>query len=299
MDYVEKVSSARPNLKPGSLKSYHSAFKKAVNTGKDIQNDALGVIEALADVSLTTRRNVYNAVAVYLEAIDDNDTAKIYHTERDKLNEEYVKQNESGIISDKQSPNFISYDELISYTHKVRADIKDNQQLHMIFAILTFLIHRPLRNDLAMVKLINRRSWKKLTDEEKDQCYIIFEGGGGTKCTFYCNQYATTKTRPQEILDVDGRARIELHKYIRTWKIQSGEVLFPISKNGLSQLLIRTSQKYIGKNISTNIIRKIISSHKFLDKKVEQEAHSKSIGHSVNTENLIYVKSMKEEQLPE
>ncbi len=299
MDYIAVVSKARPNLKPGSLKSYHSAFKKAVNTGHDIKTEPLEVIEALENVSLTTKRNVYNAVAVYLEAIGQGPYAFFYHTERDKLNQEYVKQNESGIISDKQSPNFISYEELIAYTHQVRADIKDNQQLHMIFTILTFLIHRPLRNDLAMVKLITRRDWKKLSDEEKNHCFIIFEGGGGTRCTFYCNQYATTKTRPQEVLDVDGRARIELHKYVRTWKIQSGEVLFPISKNGLSQLLIRTSQKYIGKNISTNIIRKIISSHKFLDKKIEQEAHSKSIGHSVNTENLIYVKSKQEEQLPE
>lgn len=297
MDYIATVSSVRPNLKPGSLKSYHSAYKKALNTGFIIWEQPLEVIEALSDVSLTTRRNVYNSVAVFLEAIGYDDVAKIYHIERDKLNQEYVKQNESGIISDKQAPNFISYDELISYTHQIREDIKDNQFLHMIFTILTFLIHRPLRNDLAMVKLINRRSWKKLSDEEKDQCYIIFEGGGGTKCTFYCNQYATTKTRPQEILDVEGRARIELHKYIRTWKIKSGDVLFPISKNSLSQALIRTSKKYINKNISTNIIRKIVSSHKFLDKKIEQEAHSKSIGHSVNTENLIYVKSMKEEQV--
>ena len=289
-NYIEIVSASRPNLKPGSLKSYHSAFKKALNTGFIIWEQPLEVIEALSDVSLTTRRNVYNSVAVFLEAIGYDDVAKIYHIERDKLNQEYVKQNESGIISDKQAPNFISYDELISYTHQIREDIKDNQFLHMIFTILTFLIHRPLRNDLAMVKLINRRSWKKLSDEEKDQCYIIFEGGGGTKCTFYCNQYLTTKTRPQEILDVDGRARIELQKYIKRWGIKSGEVVFPISKNNVSQLLIKTSQKYIQKNISTTLIRKIVSSHKFLDSKLEQEAHAKSIGHSVATENLVYIK---------
>ena len=127
MDYIATVSSVRPNLKPGSLKSYHSAYKKALNTGFIIWEQPLEVIEALSDVSLTTRRNVYNSVAVFLEAIGYDDVAKIYHTERDKLNQEYVKQNESGIISDKQAPNFISYDELISYTHQIREDIKDNQ----------------------------------------------------------------------------------------------------------------------------------------------------------------------------
>ena len=38
------------------------------------------------------------------------------------------------------------------------------------------------------------------------------------------------------------------------------------------------------------MIRKIVSSHKFLESKEEQEAHSLSIGHSVAVDNLIYVK---------
>lgn len=286
MDFVEVVSKARPHIKPNSLKSYNSAFNKVLKLNKDLTKPdevEQGINEL--SISFTTKRNMFNVLHVYMDSKGELELGKQYAKKRDLLNAEYVEKNESGIISDKQAPNFITYDELITFSHKVRADIKDNQRLHMIYAILNFLIYRPLRNDLAMVRLITPTMFKKL--ENKDECYIISQG---TKMIFYCNQFATKKTRPQEELEIDGRARIELQKYIKRWGIKSGEVVFPITKNNLSQLLIKTSQKYIQKNISTTLIRKIVSSHKFLDSKLEQEAHAKSIGHSVATENLVYIK---------
>ncbi len=286
MDFVEVVSKARPHIKPNSLKSYNSAFNKVLKLNKDLTKPdevEQGINEL--SISFTTKRNMFNVLHVYMDSKGELELGKQYAKKRDLLNAEYVEKNESGIISDKQAPNFITYDELIAFSHKVRADIKDNQRLHMIYAILNFLIYRPLRNDLAMVRLITPTAFKKL--ENKDECYIISQN---TKMIFYCNQFATKKTRPQEELEIDGRARIELQKYIKRWGIKSGEVVFPITKNNLSQLLIKTSQKYIQKNISTTLIRKIVSSHKFLDSKLEQEAHAKSIGHSVATENLVYIK---------
>ena len=245
MDFIEVVSKARPHIKPNSLKSYNSAFNKVLKLNIDLHKPdevAQGITELTA--SQTTKRNMFNVLHVYMDSKEELELGKQYAKKRDLLNAEYVEQNESGIISDKQAPNFITYDELITFSHKVRAD-------------------------------------------KKDECYIISQG---TKMIFYCNQFATKKTRPQEELEIDGRARIELQKYIKRWGIKSGEVVFPISKNNVSQLLIKTSQKYIQKNISTTLIRKIVSSHKFLDSKLEQEAHAKSIGHSVATENLVYIK---------
>tara|TARA_R110001606_G_scaffold336158_1_gene484121 strand:- start:173 stop:1045 length:873 start_codon:yes stop_codon:yes gene_type:complete len=287
-DFMEVVSANRPQLKPGSLKSYNSAFNKALKTEVDILEPEK-MIEALVLIPLTTRRNVFNVLSLYTEKSHPL-LSTIYATERDKLNLEYVKQEQSGIISDKQSPNFITYKELENFVLNVRSDIDKDRQTHMSFVILNFLINRPLRNDLAGVRLMTPRMFKKLKEEERNECYIISQG---TNLIFYCNQFATTKTRPQEELSIQGTARIELQKYIKKYKIKSGEIIFPISKNAMSQLLIRTSQKYIQKNISTTIIRKIVSSHNFLTSKQQQEAHSLSIGHSVAVDNLIYVKEQQ------
>ena len=73
-------------------------------------------------------------------------------------------------------------------------------------------------------------------------------------------------------------------------KYKGGMDIFPVTPNYMSQLLIKTSHKYIDKNISSTMIRKIISSDKFLGAKEEQIAHAKQLGHSIQTENLIYVK---------
>lgn len=284
-EFMEVVSANRPNLKPGSLKSYNSAFNKALKTGVDILEPEK-MIDGLQDIPLTTRRNVLNVLSLYTEKSHPV-LSTLYATERDKLNLEYVKENEKGIISDKQATNFITYQELESFVNNVKMDIDNDRQTHMVFAILNFLIYRPLRNDLAGVRLMTPTMFKNLKEEEKTECYIISQG---TKLTFYCNQFTTTKTRPQEILEVQGRPRIELQKYMKKYDIRSGDIIFDMSKNAMTQLLIRTSQKYIQKNISTTMIRKIVSSHKFLESKEEQEAHSLSIGHSVAVDNLIYVK---------
>ena len=287
-DFMKVVSANRPNIKPGSLKSYNSAFNKALKTGIDIFEPEK-MVEGLQDIPLTTRRNVLNVLSLYVEKSHPV-LSTHYAKERDKLNQQYMKDNEDGIISDKQSPNFISYEEFMNYIFEVGNHINNDRNTHMAYVILNFLIHRPLRNDLAGVRLMTPSEFKKLKEEEKTECYIISRG---TSMTFYCNQFATTKTRPQEIRDIDGRARIELQKYIKKYKIKSGDIIFDLTKNAMSQLLIRTSQKYIQKNISTTMIRKIISSNKFLQSKIDQEEHSKSIGHSVAMDNLIYVKQQQ------
>ena len=290
MDFTEVVSKARPHVKPNSIKSYQSAFNKVLKLNIDIYKpDEIEEGINKLDISFTTKRNMFNVLHVYMDSKEELEIGKVYAKKRDVLNAEYLEKNQSGIISDKQSPNFITYNELVVFSHMVRADIEDNQRLHMIYAILNFLIYRPLRNDLAGVRLMTPTMFKKL--KERDECYIISQG---TKMTFYCNQFATKKTRPQEEKLIDGRARIELQKYIKRWNIRSGEVVFPITKNNLSQLLIKTSKHYIQKNISTTIIRKIITSNLFLDTKLEQEAHAHSIGHSVGTENLVYIKKQQE-----
>jgi hypothetical protein len=80
-----------------------------------------------------------------------------------------------------------------------------------------------------------------------------------------------------------------------------GSVLFtsstgkPYTRNALSQLLLKTSQKYLGKNISTTMIRKIVLSDLFADNKKKQQEMAEITGHSVSTMNNVYVKEKAEE----
>ena len=69
----------------------------------------------------------------------------------------------------------------------------------------------------------------------------------------------------------------------------------PETPNELSKLLIKISETYIGKRVSTTLIRKIVVNHKFSDpeykkKKAEQAAFAKKMGHSVKTQDEVYNK---------
>ena len=63
-----------------------------------------------------------------------------------------------------------------------------------------------------------------------------------------------------------------------------------LSRNQISQLLIKYSKRYIGKSVSTTMLRKIVLSHKFGDMVKEQQAMSEVTGHSVETMNKVYIK---------
>ena len=86
-------------------------------------------------------------------------------------------------------------------------------------------------------------------------------------------------------------------------KIKNGEPLFvstqgnALSRNQISQLLLKSSKEWIGKNISTTMLRKIVASNEFgelselgkLKKKQEELAYN--MGHSVNVQNKVYLKT--------
>ena len=68
-----------------------------------------------------------------------------------------------------------------------------------------------------------------------------------------------------------------------------------LSRNALSQLLIKTTKKYMGKSISTTMLRKIYLSSKYGDVKKEMEKDAKVMGHSKEVAQNIYIKEGQEE----
>ena len=65
----------------------------------------------------------------------------------------------------------------------------------------------------------------------------------------------------------------------------------PITRIELSKLLKKTSEKYMGKSVSTTLLRKSYLTNKYGDVKKEMEKDSKVLGHDVSTTGMkVYVK---------
>lgn len=303
----KEIHAFRPHLKESTIKAYVSALKKLQKRFEtdsfDFLDDPESVKEKLTQgekpLAYTTVRNIYTAVIIYLLAVNhDASKDKVIQTYKgwqDEYNTQYQDQNKTGVISDKQSPNFITKGELESFIQDMKKDIKKDPQIYMVYTMFSILAEIPLRNDLAGLTLVSESKYEKLTDDDKKQRNYLVQDKAGPSVGFTLidNIYKTSKKYGEKKIRISGKSPLAkiLRAYIRhAVVLREGAVLFPITTNYLSQLLIKYSQKYIGKSISTTMIRKIISSDKFLDSKLEQEKHADMLGHSVGVENLVYIK---------
>ena len=75
------------------------------------------------------------------------------------------------------------------------------------------------------------------------------------------------------------------------FKSSTGKAL---TRNALSQLLLKTTKKRMGKSISTTMLRKIYLSSKYGKIQEEQAKDAEIMGHSVDTQNKVYIKKEQE-----
>lgn len=309
MNITELIQKSRPNLKESTIKQYERQLKTLQNIfdtdNFDFIDDIEKVKDALSDKHFTTKRNFYNSIIVLLNAQNKDKTLIDKYTEiRDELNQKYLEQQQSGKITEKQSDNFISKDELLNMLSKMEKEIKNNKlkskkqltadevELLTQYTIFTFLINLPIRNDLAGMKYINKTTYNKTTNED-DTNYLVKDK---SKMFVVLNNYKTKGVFGSKVIDIPKSVEKILKMFIKITQKDFGDVLFlnrrnePISRNGLSQFLLKTSQKYLDKNISTTMIRKIVFSNEFMEKNKLQKKLADVGGHSVNTQNLIYVK---------
>ena len=305
---LQLIMKARPNLKPNTIKMYGFNLNKLKKLFNEDNLSFLSKFEEvqdkIKDLHYTTQRNFYNAIIVYLRAGDKNEALiDKYDTIRNTHNETYKTDNESGKISAKQSDNFVEIEELYKMLTEMEEDIKlhklkkketisaKEMTLFQVYTIYNILLKIPLRNDLAGMEAISRTKYNSLSKEDKEtDNYMVVDKN---RITLILNEYKTSRKYKQKDISVPK----DLEKIIRIYLKKNGMgVLFksstgkPLTRNALSQLLLKTSQKYLKKNISTTMIRKIVLSDLFADTKKQQEKMAEITGHSVATMNNVYVK---------
>jgi len=311
------IKKARPNIKDNSIKMYVSNLEKLKKLFKtdnyDFLKEEKKVLEKLSNLSDNTIRNYLNAILIYLMAVNDkgklDKEVKIYTDLRDDLNKKYEENQASGQISEKQKDNFVDIEEVYKMIETMGKEIKDkklkkkedltakDKSLLMVYIIFNIYVRLPMRNDVAGMEAISKRQYNKLSEsEKKEKNYLVVEKN---KMTMILNKYKTSKKYEENKIEIPKDLEKLLRLYIR---INGMGVLFttstgnPLSRNALSQLLIKTTKKYMNKSISTTMLRKIYLSSKYSEVKDEMAKDAKVMGHSVDTQQKIYVKKDGEEE---
>ena len=309
---IDLIKKNRPNVKETTIKMYVSNLLKLMKLF-DLEDltflkDINKVEDKLKNLHYTTRRNYLNAIIVYLLAKDKEDKLiEEYVDIRDKLNKQYEDEQATGVISDKQKENFVDISEINNMINEMNKEIKDkkiktketltakDKNLLMVYTLYNIYTRIPLRNDLAGMIVINKREYNKLTDKQKEENnYLVIN-----KNNMYMvlNQYKTSSKYKELNIDIPKDLERLLRQYI---KINGMGVLFksstgkPITRNALSQLLLKWSKKYMGKSISTTMLRKSYLSSKYGKMKEELEADNVVMGHSKGVAMNTYIKKDQE-----
>lgn len=316
---TEAIKKVKPNLKENSIKQYEIHLKKLKNLfdtdNYDFLSEPKDVMEKIKDKHFTSQRNTLNAIIILLLALNDKGSydklIEEYQKIRDKFNDQYLENQQSGKISENQSKNFGELSEINDMLKKMEDEIKSqglkkkenltgkDKELLMVYTIYTFLRTYPLRLDLAGMEFITKTMYNKLSeDDKKNTNYLVNEKN---KLTAILNEYKTSKKYGEKKIPIDKSVEKVLRMYIKLTGKKPGDVLFvsstgkPISRNSLTQLLMKTSKKYLNKSISTTMMRKIVLSDKFGELKKEQEKMAEITGHDVGTMNNVYIKEKDED----
>ena len=313
---METLKKSRPNAKESTIKMYSSNLLKLQKL-MDTDNFKFlekpdNVKDKVSELHFTTQRNYYNAVIVYLMAVRDKKEDPLieeYVEIRDTLNKKYEDEQATGVISDKQKNNFVDISEVNNMINDMATEIKNRKikkkedltpkdksllQSYILFNIYTRL---PMRNDLAGMEAINKRSYNKLSEEDKkEKNYLVVNKN---KLFMVLNNYKTSAKYKELDIDIPKDLEKLLRLYIRVngmgvlFKSSTGK---PLSRNALSQLLLKETKKRMGKSISTTMLRKIYLSSKYGKVKEEMEKDAKVMGHSTEVAQSVYIKKEQEEK---
>ena len=317
---MDEIQKARPNLKTNTIKQYETHLNKLKKIFEsdnwDFLSDPEKVNEALKDKAYTSRRNSFNAIIVLLMALnhDDKYTELIekYDKMRNELNSKYDEEMSSGKISEKQKNNFVEYEKVEEMIKTMENEIKSQglkkkenltgkeKELLMVYTLYNMLIRIPTRNDMAGQSLISKTAYNKLSDEEKkNNNYLVKEKG---KMFGVYNEYKTSKKYGEKKIDIPKDLEKILNMYINKTGKKMGDVLFtsstgnPLSRNMISQLLMKTSKKYLNASVSTTLMRKIVASKhfgegsEFAELKKKQQELADKMGHDPATMDKVYIK---------
>ena len=314
MILTEIIKKKRPNLKDISINQYIKSLNKLKELFKSDNFEFLKepneVMEKLSNLHFTTIRNTLNAVIVYLLAVDgDKEIIDNYTKTRDEFNTKYDEENEKGVISDKQKKNYgddpkQTKEELNGMIEKMDKELKPirkkeelskkEKALLQVYTIFNIYMKMPFRNDVSNMDAIKQGAFNKLSKEEREsKNYLVINKN---QLYFVLNNYKTKSKYEELKLDIEDKELKKILFYYlkrngegRLFKSQAGT---PLTSNALSQLLLKTSNKYIGKSISTTLLRKLYLS-KYSEVKEEMKKDAKMMGHSVATQQKVYVKKEK------
>ena len=270
--------------------------------------------EVIKDLKQTSQRNYISSVISLMKLRKEthSDLFLDLSEKRDYLNSSYKERILSGEKTENESGNWTTVDvlkslfegEVVKFLDQFNltkekakkpklTDLTADQKLKIQkYVVLAFYLHPfkdikndlrgILRNDLPTIVLSRGK-----TVPSTDKNYLWVKG---TTLSVVLNDHKTDKSEGQQIVKLLGLINTIFRNYVSMFEIKVDSKLFDFSKHDITNILIQFTKRHLKKNIGTQMLRKIYLTNKFEKTSKEMEVVAKSMGHSIETQQNVYIK---------
>ena len=311
-DIETKIKEKRERVRESTLKSYIFNINKLAKTitGDPIKSlkfldDKEKVMKSLEELKPTTRKTKLASIVVILSAFDkDEKLIKFYRDEMLELQKGFQEDMDKNEKSEAQEKNWTSLanlrkvmrkykNELIEkgVFNKPKSEITDKEFKLMQKWIVSSLYvlddaNPPRRLEYAETKIIKEADYKKLSEKELKNNYLVVRGRNN-KFFSFGDHKSEGKYGLQKITigkKLNSALNIWL-KYNDSNFLLSNSQHAPMSRNSLTKFIQKVFEP-TGKQIGASMIRHIYISEKFpAEKQDEKEQVATKMGHSEDMQN--------------
>ena len=316
----QSIRQYKTNLKDASVKLYMTSIRRAKeingSSNMDFIKDPKLTNKILSDfiplgskekTKYTSVRNTLIALTVYIESINKeyqyNDIIQEYKKIINDYNKQYSDEQKDGKLKGRQIANMINKEELdtliktldqhVAMYKKKKEIIKLNtKELSDIRAWILFHILKeiPTRLDYDQMKLISQREYNTLKKKNELTKNYIVSSRGLYKFSF--NDYKTNKIYGENVISMNKPLKLKMNLYLKLNDYKVGDIIFPLTRNAMSNLLTKTSDKIIKKKVSVQILRKFYISEKYGGVSQEQIKDAQVMGHDLSVQQKVYNKNI-------
>ena len=257
-------------------------------------------------LSENTKRNYLNSVITMSQTCDiESSIIQKFVDDRDGYNKKYNDKKEAGeVFSEEEMTHQITQNDIIKVLIQIRKEVKGldayrpkseitkkTYNLLQFYTLLSLYSQHRLRNDFASLQVITKRDYNAL--EDKTGNYLLVKG---RDISIVLNDYKTNKDGTEKVIDITDKKLITLLKnYIKVigtnTPLFTGPTDLQMTSNQLTVFLQKYTKEYLGKKVSTRLLRKIFYTEKYGHLINELKKDATDNLHSTGTAMNIYTAS--------
>ena len=212
--------------------------------------DFEGIMEKLKDKSSNTKKSYLNAVIVALQALkEDKDLIEKYIQLRDGFQNDYIEMVKAHKKSAKQETNWVEWKDYVAMIDKLknkvqhlnRKKIWTTEEIgeYQEYLLTTLYKHYPVRNDFHDMKVISKREYNKLSNNDKKETNFLVRG---KPMLLILNEYKTSKRYGEKKIEVNPEVAQVIKTYLNHHDTgyllnQPNNYTQPMTTNGVTRSL--------------------------------------------------------------